>query len=105
MPLALSADARPHADLATRLHLHLGAFIGADTGSFDVADHADADAPALGAQLRLLFAEEMLVADQLERLVEDRLVVPPVVLERLEVLLDDPLIVRKGARRGEGRPG
>ena len=82
MALALGADAGRDADLAVGLDLDLGAFIGTDAGALDIAGDADADMAALRAQPRLLLLEEVLVADHLQRLVEDRLVIAAVVGER-----------------------
>ena len=45
---------------------------------------------------RLLAGEELVVADHLHRLVEDRLVVAAVVDQRREVLEDDLVVVREG---------
>ena len=53
LPAGFDGDARP--------------FVRADAGAFDIAGDADADVPALGAQPRLFFAHESLVADRLAR--------------------------------------
>jgi len=47
VPLPLRADAGRDIDLAVRLHLHLGAFIGPDAGALDIAGDADANMAAL----------------------------------------------------------
>ncbi len=104
MPLPLRADAGRDADLAVGLHLHFGALIRADAGAFDVTGDADADMAALRAQLRLLLGEEVAVADHLQRLVEDRLVIAAVVGERREVLIDDLVVVRESIGRDEVAP-
>ena len=72
VPLALGADAGGDADLAARLHLHLRALVGPDAGALDIAGDADADVAALRLQARLLVREEILVADQLQRPLQDR---------------------------------
>src|SRR5207247_2740770 len=67
----------------------------------DVAYGADADVAALRMKGRLLLAHEFFVSDQLQRLVEDRLVVAAVVNERGKVLVDEMGLVGKGIRRNE----
>ena len=104
MPLPLRADAGRHAHLAVRLHLDLGAFVRTDAGAFDVTGDADADVAALRAQPRLLLGEEAPVADHLERLVEDRLVIAAVVGERRKVLIDDLVVVGERIGRDEIAP-
>ena len=66
MPLPLGADSGGDADLAARLHLHLGALIGADAGALHIAGHADADAAALRREPRLLVPEEVVIADEFQ---------------------------------------
>ena len=63
MALALGADAGRDADLAVGLHLDLGALVGTDAGALDIAGDADADAAALARAARLLFPDELIVAD------------------------------------------
>jgi hypothetical protein len=58
VPLALGADAGDDGDLAAGLHLHAGAFEGADAGALDVADEAGPTAASPGAQPRLLLGDE-----------------------------------------------
>src|SRR6516165_2304089 len=53
MALTLRADAGREQHSAAALDLYSGALIGADAGALDVADHADAHAPARSPQLRL----------------------------------------------------
>src|SRR5262249_8567214 len=104
VPLPLRADAGRDIDLAVRLHLYLGAFIGTNARAFDIAGNADADMAALGAQPRLLLGEEFFVVDHRQRLVEDRLVIAAVIGERREVLIDDLVVVGKRTRRNEIAP-
>ena len=80
------------------------AFVGTDAGALDVTGDADADMPALRPKARLLFSKKILIADHLQRLVEDRLVIAAVVRERREVLIDDLVVVGKGIRRNEIAP-
>src|SRR5699024_9776890 len=49
MPLTLGRQAGGDLDLAAGFDLHVPAFIGAHTGPFDVARHADAYLAALGS--------------------------------------------------------
>src|SRR5258708_1410592 len=101
MPLPLGADAGGDADLAARLHLDLGALIGADPGALDVARNADADAAALRLQARLLLLDETVIADELQRPFQDRGVIAAVVGEPGEVLVDDLVVVGERVRRNE----
>ena len=96
--LALRADAGRDAHGAARLDRDARAFVRTDARAFDVAGDADADVPALGAQPRLLLAQELLVADHLRRLLERRQVVAAVVDERRRVLKHDFVVVRKSIR-------
>ena len=59
---------------------------------------------ARGAQARLLLAQEIVVADHRQRLVEQRLVVAAVVDQRREVLEDDLVIVRELVGREQVAP-
>ena len=104
VPLALRADAGRDAHLAARLDRDARAFVRADAGALDVADDADADVPALGAQPRLLVAHELLVADHLGRLLERRQVVAAVVDERRGVLEHDLVVVRETVGREQVAP-
>ena len=94
--------ARPTLPLAWTWTLR--AFVGTDAGALDVTGDADADMPALRPKARLLFSKKILIADHLQRLVEDRLVIAAVVRERREVLIDDLVVVGKGIRRNEIAP-
>ena len=99
--LALRADAGDQAHAAAGLHLHLGAFVGADAGAFDVEHQPQADAAAGGAVGRLSGGEEFVIADHGFQLVQHRFVVTAVVTETREVLVDDLPVKRKGVRRDE----
>ena len=79
MPLPLRADPGRDADFAVVLHLNFGALVGANASALDVTDNADADVASLRAQSRLLLGEEVTVANHLQRLVEDRLVIAAVI--------------------------
>ncbi len=98
MPLPLGADPGGDTDLAVGLHLDLGAFVGPDAGAFDVAGDADADVAALRASFGCSSLEEIGIADRFERLVEHRLVIAAVVVERLKILVDDLVLVWKRVR-------
>ena len=98
VPLPLRADAGRAAHLAARLDRDARTFVRADAGAFDVTRDADADVPPFGAQPRLLVANELLVADDLGRLLERRQVVAAVVNERRGILKHDLVIHRKLVR-------
>src|ERR1700691_2175704 len=104
MPLPLRAYSGRYADFAVVLDLHLGAFVRPDAGALDVTNDADTDMAALCAQPRLLFSEEMMVADHFQRLVEDLLVIAAVIGERREILIDDLVVVGKRFGRNEIAP-
>src|SRR4029079_9120783 len=69
-----------------------------------IADEADAEMSTRGACLPLLLAQEPLIADRVERLVQGWDIVAAVVGERREVLIDDLVVVREGIRRDEVAP-
>ena len=104
VPLPLGPDSRGDRDPAVGVHLHPGALVGSDAGAFDVGDHANADMTAFGTQAGLLVVDERLVVDELQRLVENGLVVAAVVHQRREVLIEDLVIVREVLRVEEVPP-
>ena len=99
--LALGADAGGDADAAAGLDRHLGAFVGADAGAFDIGDDADPHVPAFGAQARLLLLEKLVITDHLHCLFERGQVVAAVVGEGRKVLVDDLVGVGELVRRDQ----
>jgi hypothetical protein len=102
--LALGADAGGDGDAAVGLDLHPRALVGADAGALDIADQAEADPAAGGPEGRLFLVDEGLVADQLQRPLEDGRVVAAVVGQLGEVLEHDLLLHREGVVRDQVAP-
>src|SRR5262249_34299494 len=94
-------DSGRDAHFAVGLHLHLGALVGTDAGAFYVAGDSDPDAAALRPQARLLVVEELIVTDEIERLVENRRVIAAVVFESREILIDDAVVIGESIGRDE----
>src|SRR3970040_787620 len=70
-----------------------------------ISHDADAGVAALLAQTWLLLLDEVVVADQPERVLEQRAIVAAVVDEGREILVDDVVVVREGVRGQEVAAG
>jgi hypothetical protein len=81
VPLSLRTDTGRHPDEPARLNGHARALVRPDTRALDVVHDADANATTFGPELRLLFLDELLVADQVGRLLERGQVIAAVVGE------------------------
>src|SRR3984893_19507534 len=101
MTLALGADAGRNAHLPICLNLHFRALIRPNAGPLDTAGYRHAEVAPLGAQSRLLIADETRVVDCGERLIQHRLVIAAVIFERSEVLINNLVVVRERIRRYE----
>ena len=101
MPLSLGAHAGGHIDLARAFHLHPGALVRPDACAFHISDHADAHMTALGPVFGLLFLDEFLILDELQGLVQHRLVVAAVIAQRCKILIDDLVVVGEFVGRDE----
>ena len=104
MTLALRAHTRDHRDTPAAHHLHLCAFVGSDARSLDICHNSDANMLPFGSQFWLDLLDELVIADSLERVVEQRLVVAAVVYERDKILVDDFIVVGKFIRRDKVTP-
>ena len=95
MALALGSNACGDGYLPVRVNLNTSSLVRPDAGSLDVGHDPDPDVLAILAALWLGCLDEVRVADHAHRRVHDRLVVPTVIDQRGEVLVDDLVVVRE----------
>src|SRR5687767_6594896 len=93
MSLPLSPDAGGNQHPAVGLDAHASPLVRPDAGPLDVGNDPEPDVFPLGTKARLFFLYKTIVANELDRLFQRRLIVSRVIDQRLEVLEDDFVVV------------